>query len=895
MRFSWKRAESELEREIAHHLHHLAEEFVRQGHSREEALRLARREFGGSEQVKEQCRDERRWAWTTGLRQDIQFGFRMLRRTPVVTAAAIISLALGIGANTAFVSLMDVVLWRDLPVPNPTQLMLVHWTSRGFPKEIAHAASGSMMKDGSQNVADFFSWPGFTALRKAVEDRAIIAAHTNPDQVSTSFAGRPLVAQQRAVSGNFFSTLQVRPRLGRTFSDEDDAPSAPATVVVSHRFWVNSLGGADDVVGRTMTINNTVHVIAGVLMSDFYGLLPGDATDIYVPLHHTAWFQPSQGKIRLGDNRFWGVQLIARCRPGVNLAQLRSIMDAAFRASWDVQPRDMAAAPTIRLDEGQRGLGFLRREFQNPLLVLGGLVGLLLAIACTNIANLLIARATARQKEVATRVSLGCSQARLMRQFLTESTLLAALGGLASVVVAWLTANVLGQYLANRGRVPVEVALDFRMLAITGLTTVIALLLFGLFPAWRSARGSHAARSKEGHGSMGEATLHRWSAGRILVSTQTAMSVVLVLAAVLFVRNLTSIESADPGFDRRNLIMFGVRPGTSGYNKAQLPNFYRNMEQRLAETPGVAAVGLAGIRPMNIGGWWETARLAGAQEVHNVSLNGVSPSYLPLYTSRLIAGRNLSYADISTKAKVTVISEDLATKLGGPSVLGRLLTFTGRPDGEKPPQYEIVGIAPAFAATSMKERPYVMWLPFDSDGLEATVVLRTTQAPQAVLPSVRETMRAIDANLPMVDVIAMEEQIAKGLLRERMFATLCGGFGILALVLSVVGLYGVVTYSTSKRRSEIGLRLALGAMRHDVIRMVLREGLALPVLGILAAAPVVWLGAKYVEKELFQLKPLDPLSLALALSILITAAVAAVLIPAIRASNLQPVETLRQE
>ena len=200
-------------------------------------------------------------------------------------------------------------------------------------------------------------------------------------------------------------------------------------------------------------------------------------------------------------------------------------------------------------------------SFSNPLLVLGGLVGLLLAIACTNIANLLIARATARQKEVATRVSLGCSQARLMRQFLTESTLLAALGGLASVVVAWLTANVLGQYLANRGRVPVEVALDFRMLAITGATTVIALLLFGLFPAWRSARGSHAARLKEGHGSMGEATLHRWSAGRILVSTQTAMSVVLVLAAVLFVRNLTSIESADPGFDRRNLIMFGVRPG----------------------------------------------------------------------------------------------------------------------------------------------------------------------------------------------------------------------------------------------------------------------------------------------------------------------------------------------
>ena len=298
---------------------------------------------------------------------------------------------------------------------------------------------------------------------------------------------------------------------------------------------------------------------------------------------------------------------------------------------------------------------------------------------------------------------------------------------------------------------------------------------------------------------------------------------------------------------------------------------------------------------MNIGGWWDSVRLVGETEVYNVSLNDVSPSYLPVYTSRLVAGRNISPTDVDSKAKVAVISEDLAAKLGGTAVLGRYLSFNDRPEGEKPPQYEVVGIAPAIAATSMKERPYVMWVPFIKGRPQATLVVRTTHTPQQVLPAIRETMRNIDSNLPMVDVVAMEEQIAKGLQRERMFATLCGGFGILALVLSVVGLYGVVTYSAARRRSEIGLRLALGALPRDVMRMVLREGLGLVVLGILAGVPLVWLAAKYIKSELFQMNALDPLSVTLALGILLLAAFAAVLIPAVRASSLQPVQTLRQE
>lgn len=707
--------------------------------------------------------------------------------------------------------------------------------------------------------------------------------------MSTGFAGQPAVAQQREVSGSFFSTLGVKPAMGRLLVESDDSAGATAAAVVSHRFWKNVLGSDQQVIGQTISVNTDPHVIVGVLEPSYYGLLPGDTTEIYTSLYH------SQSREQLiHDARSWTVSLIARRSPGVSATQIQPVMQAAFSSTWSRQLQDPSKAPRIRLDNGARGLGFLRSEFRNPLFVLGGLVGLLLVIACANIANLLLARATARQKEVALRVSLGCCRSRLMRQFLTESALLAVLGGAASVIVAYLTAAVLGEFLGGRRGLPIDVAPDIRLFTIASVLTVAALLLFGLFPAWRGSRQQSAAWLKEGAGSLGSAAQRKWNTGRVLILAQMAMSVVLVLSAVLFTRNLVSIQSADTGFDRRNLVLFGLRPGTSGYGESQLPGFYFGLEQRLAEAPGVAAVGLASYRPMNIGGWWQHVRLKDGSEAHSASMNGVTPSYLPLYTAGMVAGRNLSWADITGGAQVAVISEDLARALGGPGVLGRRLTVD-RPPGLTPPEFEIVGIAPVIAATSMKERPYAVWLPLKKANPEVTVVLRTSQPPQTVLPAIREAMAGIDPNLPMVNTITMEEQIARGLQRERMFATLCVGFGILALVLTAVGLYGVIAYNTSRRQGEIGVRLALGAVPGDVLAMVLREGLGLAALGMLVGIPAVWMGAKYVEQELFQMRPLEPVSLLMALGILLAAALVAVGIPAYRASKLQPVQALRQE
>ncbi len=897
MRFPWNRAESNLNREIAHHLQALAAEYIRQGHTPAEAALLAHKEFGGPEQFKEQCRDERRLAWFTGLRQDIVFGFRMMRRAPVVTAAAILSLALGIGANTAIISLMDIVMWRLLPVPDPKQLVLIDWQGHGFPREMADGASGSMLRDGAVSVADFFSYPAYESLRKNAADRAQIAAYTFGGQVSITFGGRPAVAEERGVAGNFLSVLRVVPSQGRLLSDADDTDAAPPAVVLSYRFWANELASPDGVIGRTITINNRPRAIVGVLQPDFYGLFPGDTADIYTPLHHSARAvsENADEPSMFLNNRFWSVQLIARRLPGIANAGLQPVLDSVFPTTWSRQPKDLAKAPHIRLDDGAGGIGVLRREFRNPLLVLAGLVVLLLTIACTNIANLLLARATARRNEVATRISLGCSRARLMRQFLTESALLAALGGAASIVIAYLTANLLGQFLSSRGSGPLAIQLDSRIFGIVAVSTAVALLIFGVFPAWHSSRLPSAPFVREGSGLHGYSGRSRWTGGRILVLVQMAMSVILVMTAVLFTRNLIDVESSDPGFDRRNLIMFGLRPGTSGYDQSQLQNFYFNVEQRLAATPGVTAVGLASVRPMDIGGWWDSVRLAGSTESFNVNVNGITPDYLTLYTRRMAAGRNFTWADVRTSAKVAIISEDLARRLGGPSVLGRLIESADGPPGRKRPAYEVIGIAPAIAATSIKDRPYVLWLPHDPESQQTTVVVRTGPAPQAVLPAIRQAIAEIDSKLPLVDVATMEEQISKGIQRERMFATLCGGFGALALILSVIGLYGVMSYSISRRRGEIGVRLALGAMSGDVLKMILREGLMLAGSGILIGIPVVFLGAKYVEKELHDMKPIEPLTFLLTLAILLVSAAVAVGIPALRASMLEPSETLRQE
>lgn len=900
MLFPWQRHEADLKRELEHHLAELTDEYIRRGHSEADAHHLARKQFGAEELIKERCRDESPWAWLETMGQDIRFGYRQLRLAPVVTAAAVLSLALGIGANSAIISLMNTILWRSLPVAAPEQLSLIHWEGSGFPDHLASSGAGSMFKEGASHVADFFPLAAVDAMRQAGSGKAEIAEYSFSQPASISFAGRPIVGRNRPVGGNFFETLRVQAYLGRTLRPEDNQPAAAAVAVVSHAFFKNFFSADPTVIGQTLRINNAAYEIVGVLPESFFGLTPGDPTQIYSPIWKSSEFAiPNQGKIAFNDPREWVLQILARRKEGVTESALRPLLDAAFAQSWQRTKNAKAGAkdPMLRLDDGRRGLGDLSRSYREPLLVLGALLALVLLIACANIANLLLARSTARAKEVALRMSLGCTRGRLLRQFLTESGLLALLGGVASIGVAFASAKGLAYFLADRdSEAPLPFSLDLPMLAAIFVISILTLFLFGLFPAWRASSLDSNAALKEGAGSLGAAARRWWTPGRLLVVGQMALSIILISCAVLFTENLRALAAQDTGFDRRNLLVFGLRPGTSGYTAKTLPGFYAQLEQRLTTSPGVESASLATIRPMNQGGWWDEFREVGQSKPYSTAVNAVTPSYLPQFAFKLKAGRNFRPADLAPKApKVAIISEDLARAIDPVGdLIGRRIHSVGGP-GSKIEPIEIIGVAPAFAFNSMKERPQVVWLPFNAEAQEATVVIRTKSNPRAVLASIRAAVQELDRNLPMVDVYTMEELVARNLKRERMFATLCGSIGLLALLLSVVGLYGVMSYNASRRRTEIGVRLALGAERQSVIWLVLKEALFLTMLGLAAGAPAIYYGSRFLEKELFNLKPLDPVLIAVSTLLLAGSATFAAWLPAQRAASLDPATALRQD
>lgn len=888
MQWPWKKAETELEREMRYHLESLADGLERQGMSRAEALRRARREFGGVEQVKEQCRDERRWSPLAQLAQDVTFGFRMLRKTPAVTAAAVLSLALGIGATTAILSLIDAVIWRKLAVPHPEQISEVVWSAKGRPRGVYKSSSGSMYPDGLPAiVADFFSYDSFAAMRTRTAGYAEVAAHRNPDDVSTSYAGVTAVAQLRPVSGNFFAMLGVQPFAGRLLAADDDREAAPLVVVVSHYFWRSALQGDWKALGRTIRVNNRAYTIAGVLPASFTGITTGEATDLYTTMPHSPEMLDPQGWLagNAKNPMTWCYQILARRKPGVESAALQPMLDSAFRAGWGGQPEKPELTPSVRLRDAATGLGGLRRGYGNPLTLLFILVALVLLIACANIANLLLARADARRKEVALRVSLGCGRARLIRQFLTESAMLAALGGILSLGVAYATANFAVTLMARDVRLAFDI--DARMLLVTLAVTALTALVFGLYPAWRASRVDAAPSLKEGAGSMG-GTAHGWLApGKLLVLVQVALGVLLVAAAGTFTAHLRKILSNETGFERTRLLLFDLRPGQSGYREERLRRFHFELEERLRGLPGVEAVGISQIRPMRGGGYWDDVTAKGRKPIGS-ALNFVTAGYLNALGVRVIEGRGITEQDVRTGAKVAVLSEDLARAIGGP-VLGTNVAI----EDDKP--IEVVGIAARARYDRLTEQPNVVYLPHALKRDTLTVLIRTGVPPKHLLGPVRAAVRELDRDLPLVNVLTMEEQIAQTLRRERLFAWLCGSFGVLALLLCMIGLYGVMSYATARRTQEIGIRMALGASRADVLRHVVGEGMAVAAFGLAVGAPVAWWAArKYVDYKQLGMEPLDPAILVWTTAALALSALGAVLAPALRAASADPVQALRQ-
>jgi predicted permease len=893
MRWPWQRAEDELDLELRFHLETLTDGYERQGLSRPAALAQARRDLGQVESFKDQCRDLRWWHWLDELARDIRFSTRMLRRAPAITLTVTLSLALGIGATAAIVSLADLLLWRSLGVPQPEQLVEILWETNG-PAGLSQRSRGGNYREGAMQVADYFSLRAVDAMRRAAGSLASVTSQMGEYKASVSVEGRVAVVLVRPVAGDFFNVLGVAPARGRLFQTSDDAPSAPRVVVLSHRFWRERLGSAPNIVGRPLRINNNIYEIAGILPPTFRGITAGDAVELYTTIWQSPPFLEPNSTLRAGatDPLVWWLHPLARRAPGVPPERLQAALNSAFVTSWTRTPRPEATVVRLRLSSATRGLGPIRREFGKPIQVLLTLVALVLLAACANIANLLLARGVSREKEVALRVSLGGGRARLVRQFLTESLMLALLGGLASVPVSMAIIWTLSRLVTTNGMamvIPIEP--DWRSLACAALLTGSTALLFGFYPAWRAAALDTTPILKRLAGGAATSLRFHWTPARLLVLAQITVGVVLMTTAVLFTGNLWELVHRETGFDRGNVVMFSVRPGELGYQDARLRQFYQALERRLAQVPGVRHAGMSNLRPMSRSGWWDQASLSNGAKLE-IAVHHISPGFLDALQVPIIAGRAPTREQLESGARVAVVSEDFAARMGPQNVLGARLSASGF--GKE--SLEVVGVARNARYADMKRAVPVVYTPFDYEQGTATVVLGTSAPPLGLLPAIRQAAAEINRDLPLIDLYTMEEQISRTLEHERLFAWLCGGFGALALVLCVVGLYGLLAHAMARQTHEIGVRMALGASRSGILWRTLRGGLGLTLAGLLLGVPPALYALRAaVQAGLIAQGPVPTGPLAAALALIATAAVLAALLPALRAASIDPHTALRQE
>jgi len=894
MRWPWQKAETDLDREVQHHLETLADAYQREGMSRDEAMRQARREFGGLDRAKEGCRDERWWNPLARVGQDLTFGWRMMRKTPAISVSAVILLALGIGATTAMVSFADALLWRQLRVPEPQRLSEVLWQAKKRSEVLANSTTGSLYLESGLHVADFFSTQAFRSMKSAAAGKAEVAAQLYPNAATANFRGAIVIVGLRPVSGNFFSMLRLNAMSGRVLEASDDRPEASPVIVVSHRFWSQQLGADPSAVGDVLRVNNTLYTIAGVLPETFTGIEPGDRTDLYAPIYQSPRYLQSDSWIRRRgeDPETWWLQLMARRAPGVSPAQLQALLDPSFASSWPTEPESAETTPKIRITEAGRGLGSMSRSLGDPVWILLGLVVLVLVVVCANVANLMLARGAARSKEFALRVSLGCGRARLVRQLLTESAVIAALGGLLSIPVALGVAALLADLVrAATNGVDLAIELDGRVLAGTAVATLFAAIAFGLYPAWRSTRIEASPELKEGSGSAGTISRSRWAPAKVLVLVQVSLGLLLVTSAILFTTQLNEIIARDTGFERNHTLLFDVRPGELGYREGRLQQFYVELENRLSALPGVVATGLAINRPMRGGGNYTRSRLkADDKEGVRTALHNATAGFLEALGVPVVAGRSLSVEDVLAGRPVVVISQTLAKELGLSSPVGARVMIDGTAE------YEVVGIArDAHYARMNEELPALAYLPFNYKRATATVVVRTSVPPLAILGAAREALAALDRDIPMMDIYTMEQQISRTLRTERLFAWLCGCFGVLALILCAVGLYGLMSHTTARRTAEIGIRKAVGASSLDVTWQVLREGMVLAGIGLALGAPLAWAGMRLGESQnLLSEGPIPYGILFVSTGVLAASALLATLAPAVRASSVDPMTALRR-
>ncbi len=901
------RLDAQVEEELRFHIESYAEDLMRSGLPRHEATRRARAELGSIAARKENCRA----AWGTRifdeLGGDLRFATRMLAKSPGLTAIAIGSLALGIGANTVLFTAAQHMLLDRLNVPHPEQLRLLWWSQ---PKDGAvEDMWGRYDPDpGGGQRSTSFSYPVYRQLRQSNRDLQDLFAFKPLDRQTVTVNGHAEAVSSEMVSGNYFQTLGVLPQLGRAIQDSDDgAPGSGPVVVISDRFWTRHFARSPDAIGKAILVNTVPLTIIGVSPAGFSGAYSAQGTpDIFLPFSMQPTVAPQDigmpgGPSLLTNMDLWWVLVMGRINSTSSDQTAEAALNVDLSAAVHATMPAKAAKPAPRLVllDGSRGQNPAADGLAKPIYVLMGLSGFVLLLACANLANLLLARAGARQREVSVRVALGATRRRILRQMLTESLTLSLLGGAAGLLLAYLVRDAIPHLLSNSWAPPAFSArFDWRILSFATAVSILTGLVFGLAPAWESACVEISSGLKDSARTASHR--RRGLAGKTIVIIQVALSMLLVVGAGLFVQTLSQLGRAHLGFQPDHLLLFGIEPPQTSYPGAKTTPLYRQIEEKLAAVPGVQSVTLTGL-PL----------IGGNVSVHTIIPEGQqrkpegNPSALSNYVGRtvfstfaipIIAGRAFDATDTETSVKVAVINESLAKKyFSGRSPIGR--TFeTGR---NNPTRLQIVGVCADAKYDSLRKPPEpTFYIPYweEKNGVSGvTFAISSRMDTQALLPLLRQAVGAIDRNLPILDVRTQNEQIASRMQNERNFADLTAAFGVLALVLAAIGIYGIMAYAVSRRTNEIGIRMALGAEPRRVLTMVLREASWLAAIGIAAGVCVALAMGRLIASMLYGLRSWDPVTFAASAALLIAVATAASWIPARRAAGMNPMRALRHE
>ncbi|HLJ45086.1 MAG TPA: ABC transporter permease [Bryobacteraceae bacterium] len=877
-----KRVEQDLEDEFQFHLEQRIEDGIRRGLSCEEARADAIKALDRIQLRKDECRDTRGFNFIENALQDLRYAVRVLRKDAGFTTIAILSLALGIGANTAIFSVMDVLLLRALPVHQPAGLRLLSLTTNFGPRYSFNYPMYELIRDRSEVFSGLFAW--------------------STSHFQTPINGDMVLIDGTYASGDYFTTLGVPPRAGRVFGREDDwktgGKNGPVAVI-SEGFWSRRYGRAGTAIGQAIVLNGVSTTIIGVMPASFTGTIVGTPVDVWVPLNMQ---RQMEGPACITNAHCWYLLAMGRLKDGISeeraQVQLRTISRGIMLDSDPPQKADRRAnflSQVLQTEPGAAGFTRLRGKLRSPLRVLMALVGFVLLIACANMANLLTARASARHKEVVVRLAMGASRGRVIRQFVTESLLLAIAGAAGGFLAAiWATRGLIALLSTTDNPVVLDLKPDWRILGFTALTAIVAGLLFGLAPAVRATRaGIGSALKERTHQIQGAAGAFGFT--RLLLGSQVALSIVLLAAAGLLAQSLVRLLTERPGFDPRGVSVISLDTTRLPEKGAALIDLYGRVVHRAAELPLVESASLLSTTPLTNRGWNDYFLIPGRtdlpEEQRLADINAVSPRLLQTMRIPLLAGRDFNEGDTPRSPLVAIVSENAARLWFPNGALGAEFGMEGNS-----PKLRIVGIAGNIKYMNLREEtPLTVYVPYTQSNQTGFIALRTRASLRQTYANFRDLLRQVAPGAPIRTIRTMEQQIDESLSTERLTAYLSVYFAGLALLLTAVGLYGILAYSVARRISEIGIRMALGAQRSNVIWLVVREAMGHTAFGAAVGTAAVFVSAKLIASLLYGVRPHDPVAMLLAIAALAAVCAVAAWVPARRASRLEPMVALREE